>query len=64
MKARRLARAAQPGFGQPKVQVTPPGAQPAKNADSGETVHTLGLYPLLQNRRRRWSRCCNGPPQG
>jgi hypothetical protein len=47
MKARRLGRAAQPGFEQAKVQVTPPGAQPAKNADSGETVHTLGLYPLI-----------------
>ena len=35
MKTRRLARAEQPGSGQAKVQVTPLGAQPAKNADSG-----------------------------
>ena len=63
MKTRRLARAAQPGFGQAKAQVPALGAQPAETADSGQTAHTLGLYPLLQNRRRRWSGCWNGPPQ-
>ncbi len=63
MKTRRLASAEQRGFGQAKAQVTALGAQPAKTADLGETLHTLGLYPLLQHRRRRWSGCCNGPPQ-
>ena len=47
MKTRRLARAAQPGFGQAKAQVPALGARPAETADSGQNSTYPGFVSAV-----------------